>query len=111
MKKLMYKLKTILTREHINHFEIEYIKDEPYFLQARLYHEDLETGNRIAECIRNANTGGKIKDIMVYLPHEDTIKFGFSGVPFTAIDIEVLLDNAVSLREDYLLMDDNLHEF
>jgi len=110
MKKLMYKLKTILTREAINHFEIDYIKDEPYFLQVRLYHEDLETGNRIAGCIKNANTGDKIRDIMVYTPHEDTVKFGFSGVPFTAIDLELDLQKAVELREDFLLMDDNLHE-
>lgn len=106
----MYKLKTILTREAINHFEIDYIKDEPYFLQVRLYHEDIETGNRIAECIRNANTCDKIRDIMVCTPHEDTVKFGFSGVPFTAIDLELDLQKAVELREDFLLMDDNLHE-
>ena len=106
----MYQLKIILTMEHIPHFEIDHLKDEPYFLQVRLYHEDLETGNRIAECIHNANTIDKIRDIMVYTPHEDTVKFGFSGVPFTAIDLELDLQKAVELHEDFLLMDDNIHE-
>ncbi|WP_405286449.1 hypothetical protein [Methanobrevibacter sp.] len=111
MKKLMYKLKKILTKQNINHFEIDYMKEDPYFLQIRLCNEDLETGNRIADKIMEANTEGKIHEIiMVYTPHEDVVRFGFSGIKFTAIDIELDLPKVVELHDDFLLMDDNLHE-
>ena len=108
MKKLMYKLKKILTREHINHFEIDYMKDDPYFLQIRLCNEDIETGNRIADCIMNANTQGKIHEVlMVYKPGKKTIEYGYSGIPFTAIDLEILLEKTVPLKHDFILLDDD----
>ena len=111
MKKLMYKIKKILTKQNINHFEIDYMKEDPYFLQIRLCNEDLETGNRIADKIMEANTEGKIHEIiMVYKPGKKTIEYGYSGIPFTAIDIEILLEKTVLLKDDFLLMDDNLHE-
>ena len=112
MKKLMYKIKKILTREHINHFEIDYMEEDPYFLQIRLCREDLDTAQRIADIIMNTNTDGKIHEVlMVYKPQKDIINCGFGGVPFTAIDLEIILEKTVPLKHDYILMDDNDHNF
>lgn len=107
MKKLMYQLKKILTRENIPHFEIDHIRDEPYYIDIRLIHETKETADRIAECIKNANTGDKILEIETYVPDESTINYGFSGISFTGISLEINLSEAISLDEDFILLDDN----
>ena len=107
MEKLMYQLKKILTYEHIPHFEIDYIKDEPYYIDIRLIKEPKETGEYIAGQINNANTGNKILEIETYTPTQDSINYGFSGIPFTGISIEVKLSEAISLDEDFILLDDN----
>ena len=108
MKKLMYQIKKILTRENINHFEIEYMKEEPYFISVRLYGENIETGKKMETCIKE--TCKNLLDTTVYTPHEDTVRFGFSGFDFTGLELEVNLKELTPLKEDFLLMDDNLHE-
>ena len=107
MKKLMYQLKKILTRENIPHFEIDHIQDEPYYIDIRLIHETKETADKIAECIKNANTDNKILEIETYVPDESTINYGFSGISFTGISLEIKLSEAIALNEDFILLDDN----
>ena len=107
MKKLMYKLKKILTYEHIPHFEIDHLKDEPYYIEIRLIHEPQETGEYIAQQIKRANTENKILKIETYTPSQDSINYGFSGISFTGISIEVKLSEAIALNKDFLLIDDN----
>lgn len=103
----MYQLKKILTREHIPHFEIDHIKDEPYYIDIRLIHEPQETADKIAECIKNANTGNKILEIETYTPSQESINYGFSGISFTGISLEINLSEAIALNEDFILLDDN----
>lgn len=107
MKKLMYQIKKILTRENIPHFEIDHIKEEPYYIDIRLIHKTKETADHIAECIKNANTENKILEIETYVPSDDSIRYGFSGIPFTGISLEINLSEAIALNEDFILLDDN----
>lgn len=103
----MYKIKKILTRENINHFEVDHITDEPYYIDIRLIHEPRETADHIVECIKNANTGNKILEIEAYTPSQDSINYGFSGIPFTGISLEIKLSEVIALDEDFILLDDN----
>lgn len=108
----MYHIKKILNSEHIEHFEIDYMAEDPYYLQIRLYHETLETAQEIADIIYASNHQGKIHEVlMVYKPSQKTIDYCFSGVPHIAIDLEILLEKTTQLKHDYLLMDDDIHEF
>lgn len=103
MKLLMNEIKKILDNE-INHFEIEHISDDVYFLDVRLYGEKMETAEKIAEKI---NQSDKVIKAEPYTPHPDIVKYAFTGYEFTGISVEVSLKDMMELNEDYLLMDDN----
>lgn len=103
MKQLMHEIKKIMAPE-IEHFEIEHLEDETYFIDVRLYGENTETAEKIAAKINKFDT---VLNADVYTPHPDTVRFGFSGYEFTGISVEVSLKDMTELNEDYLIMDDN----
>ena len=93
-----------ITDKTIETYEIEYIKDEPYFIGVRLYGENKQTGEKIATEI-NKELGDHIISTQVYTPHPDTVRFGFSGFEFTGIEIEVDLNTVTDLNEDFIVME------
>ena len=102
----MNKIEELLKINNINEYEIEYRIDEPYLLQVRLYNENQKTTNHIANNIMKLNNNYAIHEvIMVYTPHEDIINSAYSGIPFTAIDLDLDLDYAVVPDEDMFVMD------
>ena len=106
MKQTMNNIEELLKINNINEYEIEYRLDEPYLLQVRLYNEDQKTANHIANNIMKLNTNQIIHEvIMVYKPHHDIINSAYSGIPFTAIDLDLDLDHAIVPDEDMVIMD------
>lgn len=108
MKELMHNIKN-LTDKTINAYEIEHITDTPEYIDIRLYNEDTTAAKQVTRII-NERLNNQIIKADIYTPHQDIVKYGYSGIPFTGIEIKVNPATVTLLNEDYLLMDENAPE-